>query len=114
MDMERVNPIEIECNGTVYKLDFDKESVMWAEDHGLVIDDINTKTMSVMSNLFFFAFRKHHPNMTKIQTNRIMFDEMGGLPVEVLERLTQLYTVNYNALVQTEETAKNSKWTVRM
>ena len=114
-DFEKVDPIEIECDGKRFVLDFDRNSVDWAERHGFSVDDLaNGRAMSGLSDLFYYSFRKNHPNVTKQQTDRILFDEMGGLPDGVAERLGLLYAQPYNALIQTEESAKNSKWTVKM
>jgi len=110
---EKVNPIELESNGKRYVLDFDRDSVVWAERHGFSVDASN-KAMSFISDLFYYSFRKNHPQMTQIQTDKILFDEMGGLPEGVAERLGELYAQPYNTLIQTEDSAKNSKWKVTM
>lgn len=115
-EIEKVNPIEIEGNGKRYVLDFDRESADWAERRGFNINDLDGRAMMGMSDLFYYSFRKNHPQMTKAQTDHLLFDEdgLGGMPDGMAERLAQLYTQTYNALVQTEEKAKNSKWTVKM
>ena len=115
MAIEKVNPIEIESGDKRYVLDFDRASVEWAERHGFSVDDLSSgKAMTGLSDLFYYSFRKNHPNVTKQQSDKILFDEMGGLPEGVAERLGELYAQPYNALIQTEESAKNSKWKVTM
>lgn len=115
MAIEKINPIEIECENEKYVLDFDRESCEWAERHGFSIDDLaNGKAMVGLGDLFYYSFRKNHPRMTRTQTDRILFEEMGGMPDGMAERLGELYAQPYNALIQSEESAKKSKWKVTM
>ena len=114
-EVERVFPIEIECGEKRYVLDFDRASVEWAERHGFSVDDLSSgKAMTGLSDLFYYSVRKNHPQVTRQQTDKILFEEMGGLPEGVAERLGELYAQPYNALIQTEESAKKSKWKVTM
>lgn len=114
-DIVKVNAIEIENDGKKYVLDFDRASAEWAERHGFSIDDLTSgRALVGFGDLFYYSFRKNHPNMTRTQTDRILFDEMGGMPEGMAERLAELYAQPYNALIQTEESAKNSKWKVTM
>jgi len=114
-DIEKVNAIELESADKKYILDFDRASCEWAERHGFSVEDLTSgRAMVGLGDLFYYAFRKNHPNMTRIQTDRILFEEMGGMPEGMAERLAELYAQPYNALIQTEEAAKNSKWKVTM
>ena len=80
------------------------------------VDDLAAgKTeIRLFSDLFYYSFRKNHPNVTRQQANKILFEEMGGMPEGMLERLAELYVQPYNALVQSEAAAKNSKWKVSL
>lgn len=102
--------------GESFTLEFNRASVEWAENRGFNISDLgNGKVLSGISELFYYAFRMHHPSMTKTQTDTILFDKdkgLGGVPDGLAERLGELYAEPYNALVQSEEDAKNSPWTV--
>lgn len=115
-DFEKVKAIELDSGDKKYTLDFDRESCEWAENHGFSVDDLAAgKTeIRLFSDLFYYSFRKNHPNVTRQQANKILFEEMGGMPEGMLERLAELYVQPYNALVQSEDAAKNSKWKVSL
>lgn len=104
--------------GVQYTLEFNRASVEWAENRGFNISDLgNGKILSGISDLFYYSFRMHHPQMTKTQTDTLLFDKvngLGGVPDGLAERLGELYAEPYNALVQSEEDAKNSPWTVEL
>lgn len=104
--------------GVSYTLEFNRASVEWAENRGFNISDLgNGKILSGISDLFYYSFRMHHPQMTKTQTDTLLFDKaegLGGVPDGLAERLGELYAEPYNALVRTEEDAKNSHWTVEL
>ena len=99
-EKEKVMPIilhDIE-NGKDYTLEFNRESVKFAEARGFDIDDVGRFPMTKIPELFFYAFRMHHKNVSREKTDRILFEELGGLPEGVAERLGALYSVPYEAL----------------
>ena len=75
-----------------------------AFDEGVVV--------STTEELFFYAFRMHHPNKSKADTDKILYEKLKGLPTGMLERLIDLYVLPINALKQDDEEAKNSTMTV--
>lgn len=110
----RVKPVVLKVdNGKggidEYTLEFDRASVKWAEQRGFKIDEVGSKPLEGMESLFHFAFRMHHPMMTRQQTNEILYDT--NLPEGFFERLGQLYSVPFNVMT---ETSKNSRVTVEM
>ena len=54
----------------------------------------------------------HHKNLSREKTDRILFEDLGGMPDGMLERLGQLYALPFDALTQTENKPKNAKVTV--
>lgn len=112
---ERVKPIILhdEEYGKDYTLEFSRESVMFAEQRGFSLDDLGRYPMAKMPELFFYSFRMHHPNISKSQTDKILFEKLGGMPEGMAERLGELYAVPYEALNNTCE-AKNVSMTVEM
>ena len=114
--MEKVAPIVLtDGDGKEYTLQFNRKSVIYAEANGFSIDELaEGKYMSGVSDLFFYAFRMHHPYMTHEQTDNILFNELGGIPEGLIERLGALYAEPYNALIPKEDGEKNSRWTVKM
>lgn len=110
---ERVNPIILTmADGTEYTLDFNRSSVAWAEQRGFVMEELDSKMMTRVPELFFYAFRMHHPTMTRIQTDKILFDDMKGLSNEIITRLGALYLQALTTLINDDP--KNSTVTVVM
>lgn len=98
--MERVKPIIITMeDGTEYTLEFNRDAVARAERASFNIDDVDAYPMTKVPELFFFAFRMHHPRMTKQQTDSILFDGLKGLSEEAIKRLVELYYQGMTALV---------------
>lgn len=113
---EVVKPIIIhdEENGIDYTLEFNRESIRFAEARGFDIDDVGRYPMTKIPELFFYAFRMHHKNVSREKTDRILFEDLGGLPEGVAERLGALYTAPFEALNGKENKGKNSKMTVEL
>ena len=113
---ERVKPIIIHDgeNGIDYTLEFNRESVRFAEARGFDINDVGKYSMTKLPELFFYAFRMHHKNVSREKTDRILFEDLGGMPEGMAERLGALYGVPFEALTNSEDKAKNSKMTVEL
>lgn len=107
-------PIVIKSKDDSYTLEFNRESVKFAEAKGFKFEEISDFPMTKIPELFFYAFRMHHPKVARNQTDKI-FDEIGGLPEGAIERLVELYTAPFESLTVSEGAEpKNSKWTVEM
>ena len=114
---EQVKPIIIHDaeNEVDYILEFNRESIRFAEARGFDIDDVGKYPMTKIPELFFYAFRMHHKNISREKTDRILFEDLGGLPEGAAERLGALYAAPFEALSNKDEKkAKNSKVTVEM
>lgn len=107
-----MKPIILKSKDTEYTLEFNKESVKFAEQRGFKIDEAMDFPMTKIPELFFYAFRMHHKNVARNQTDKIL-EEMGGLPEGFIVKLVELYTAPFDYLLEGEE-RKNSKWTVDM
>lgn len=107
-----MKPIILKSKDTEYTLEFNKESVKFAEMRGFKIDEAMDFPMTKIPELFFYAFRMHHSNIARNQTDKIL-EEMGGLPEGFIVRLVELYTAPFDYLLEGEE-RKNSKWTVEL
>lgn len=107
--IEIVKPIIIEIDGMTYTLEFNRNSVVAAERAGFVADQIAEKPMTMLPLLFFAAFRKNQPNISREETDRILFDVLGGLSKEVVERLVKLYTEPTKTLFRTEDDGEQPK-----
>ena len=109
------NPIILTMeDGKEYRLEFDRKTVEYSERMGFNTDDIEHKMMIRVPELFWFAFQKNHPEVTKEQADKILFDELGGVWDGLTERLVQLYSDAYLSLVNNEGKPKNPKVRVTM
>lgn len=115
---EEMKPIIItnEETNDEYVLEFNRESVKFAEARGFRVEDIANYPMTKIPELFFYAFRMHHKNISREKTDKILFEELGGIPDGMLERLAELYQAPFEALgvLGEGEERKNSKLTVKM
>ena len=100
-------------NGDVLVLEFDRATVKFAEARGFKISALDDGlSISNIEDLFFYAFRKHQPNKSKADTDKILYDRLGGMPDGMIERLVDLYLLPFKTLVQDEDSVKNATMTV--
>lgn len=113
---ERVRPIELKDNetGDTYVLEFSRESVVFTNRQGFNVSVIDSNMMEMLPILFYGAFRMHHKNVSRQRTDKILFEDLGGLSNASIERLLQLYNAPHNALIHDdgEGDEKNAKMTV--
>lgn len=112
----KVNPIRITDSetGEVYVLEFNRESVRFAEQHGFKISDAIEYPVTNIPAFFFYAFRMHHKNLARSKTDA-MLDDLGGITSKMSERLAQLYSIPVEALISADEDGvKNSRLTVEL
>lgn len=113
---EKVKPMILNDHdtGEKYTLEFSRDSVKFAESRGFDMADVARYPMTKIPELFFYAFRMHHRNIARERTDRILFEELGGLPDGALERLGMLYSAPFDALSNANEDGevKNAKVTV--
>ena len=108
--IERVKPIEITIGDKTYTLEFNRNSVMSAERAGLELSKIASEPMNTIPLLFYAAFKMHQPEMARKDTDAILFDVLGGLKPEEIERLGELFAAPTQALMNSEEgERKNAK-----
>ena len=104
--IERVPSIKITDNetGKVYELDFCRESVRFAEARGFEAEDVGKFPASKFPEFFYYAFRMHHKEMARSQTDKI-YDRLSGFSPNFLERLILLYNqaLTANNVVETDE-----------
>ena len=116
-EVKRPKPIVLhdEETGQEYTLEFNRDSIRFAESRGFVIEDVGKYPMTKVYELFFYSFRMHHKNVSREKTDRLI-DEgwggLGGIPEGVIERLGELYAAPFIALTDGEE--KNARLTVEL
>ena len=112
MAKERIKPIIIKDSVTdedKYILEFSKVSIRWAENRGFVISELSNRRVGGTEDLIYYAFRMHHPGMSKQQVNDII-DEIG-VPDGMIERLIALYNQGVEQLTDLKE---NPKFSIQM
>lgn len=115
MEKENVKPIVLtntETNET-YTLEFTRDTVKHAERQGFDIDNIDKAPLTMTIELFYLAFRAHHKNVTREKAEKILFEDLGGVPDGMLERLIKLYALPFESLINNEGNSKNAKMTVQ-
>ena len=115
---ERVDSIKVTDNrtGMVYELDFNRESIVFAEDRGFQLSDVAKYPVSKLPELFFYAFRAHHRNVSKANTDRLL-ERLGGMSPQFIERLILLYNqamLSNNIADSTEDMGKNGEMAVEL
>lgn len=111
----KVNPVLIKDsdNGEVkYTLEFNRESVKWAENRGFKIGEVGDYLVNGVQSLFFYSFRMHHKGITRDMTDTIL-DDIGGASPALLERLAALYNLTLETLIGDNE-GKNAKYAVEL
>lgn len=114
--MKGVDPIVLSNKetGKTYTLEFNRASVKRAERNGFNVQEIGEKAVSGIEDLFYYSFYMHHGNtVSREDAEHILYDELGGMPEGMLDRLAELYAVCLESLYQDEENAKNCKWSVK-
>lgn len=113
--MERIEPIRLNFeDGTEYVLEFSRKTVSDAEKAGFVRTDVTDKLMTRIPELFYFAFKMHHPTIKREATDKILFEDLEGLTDELIERLIDLFNAPYETLINDRGKPKNPKLTVIM
>ena len=71
--------------------------------------------MTMLPELFYYAFLMHHPEVSREEADKMLFEDLGGLTPSQIERLVSLYNMPYETLVKDDgKKPKNSKLTVVM
>ena len=108
---ERVKPMIITDPeaSREYTLEFSRKTVSKAEQAGLDINQIDSKSMTMIPLLFWGAFLMHHPHMTREQTDKILFDGLGGQNSAEMEHLGKLYAEPFQTLVSQSGDTENPR-----
>ena len=87
---EQVKPIVIHDpdNNMDYTLEFNRDAIRFAEARRFDIDDVGRFPMTKVPELFFYAFRMHHMNISREKTDKIftqvMQIKMGKVPEKIV------------------------------
>lgn len=103
--------IKFSHNGRDYCLEFTKASVKALEDRGFVPSKILEAPITYLPELFYGAFRAHHPYINRKIVEEI-FDDMENKS-ELVNILIEMYNEPIKALTEEKEGDKGNsiKWT---
>ena len=102
--------------GENYILEFNRDTVKWAEQRGFDPDMVTKFPMTVGADFFFYAFRMHHKNIARDKTDKILFDVLGGINEttgKIFARLMELYYETYSTFSD-EEAESNPRMAVEL
>ena len=114
-DKEIIKPVFLTLDGERYELDFNRDSVRFAETREFVLDEVLKYPASKIPEFFFYAFRWHHKSLSREKTDKIL-EVMGGLTPKLTQRLLMLYQQAQmaNNIQEDEDLEKNGAVTVEM
>ena len=99
--------------GREYTLEYSRRTVAKTEQAGLDVNQLESKSMTMIPLLFWGAFLMHHPHMTREQTDKILFDGLGGLNEEEMAYLGKLYATPFQTLIAKEDEKNPRKMAVK-
>ena len=114
-EKEKIMPIilhDIE-NGKDYTLEFNRDTIKFAEQRGFKLADVDNFPMSKIPEFFWYAFRMHHPNVSQNQAEKLL-DRIGGMNEAIGRRLGELWAAPFEALNPGNGEGKNSSVTVEL
>lgn len=112
---ERLKPMVITDpeEGREYTLEYSRKTVAKTEQAGLDVNRLESQSMTMIPLLFWGAFLMHHPYMTREQTDKILFDGLGGLNEEEMAYLGKLYAAPFQTLISSEDSTNPRKMAVK-
>lgn len=112
---ERLKPMIITDpdEGREYTLEFSRKSVAKTEQAGLDINKLESASMTMIPILFWGAFLMHHPHITREQTDKILFEGLGGMSEEEMTYLGKLYAEPFQTLIANEGKENPRKMAVK-
>lgn len=96
-----------EYEGKDYTLEYTRNTVRQMERSGFVADDISSKPMTVLPDLFAGAFLANHAQLKRTKIDKI-YSEMGNKK-NLIAALTEMYNDTIETLL--DEPEKNVSWT---
>lgn len=96
---DQVKPVIIHDteNSKDYTLEFNRDSIKFAEQRGFKLEDVDNFPMTKIPEFFWYAFRMHHPSFSLNQAEKLL-DRMGGMSEALGKRLGELWVIPFNAL----------------
>lgn len=115
-EVDELRPILITDNdtGEKYVLEFNAESVAFAEERKFNIADVDDFPVTGIRDLFYYAFRMHHKMLPKEKVYAI-YELTKPLPKGVIKRLVDFYVRPMKEIVVSDDSErKNARMTVEL
>ena len=115
-EVDELRPILITDNetGDKYVLEFNAESVSFAEERRFKITDVDDYIVTGVRDLFYYAFRMHHKMLPKEKILKI-YEDTKPLPQGFIKRLIDLYLRPMKEIVASDDSErKNARMTVEL
>ncbi len=97
-----------EYEGKEYTLEYTRSSVRTMERRGFVADDLATKPMTVLPELFAGAFLANHSQVKREKIDKI-YDSMNGKQ-KLIRALVEMYNDTIETLLDDSDEG-NENWT---
>lgn len=101
--------ISFEYEGKTYTLEYTRNSVRQMERRGFVPEDITSKPMTVLPDLFAGAFLANHNQLKREKIDKIY--ELLSDKQKLIAALTEMYNDTIETLLEEPEEGKNLSWT---
>lgn len=99
-----------------YKLEYTRASVVKAEADGFTLETLSeamTKPMTILPQLFYYGLIEHQPDITKEESDDLLFNKLKGLPAKGIEWCCNAFASPYTSLIPDNEgDGKNATATV--
>lgn len=103
-------------SGKKYILQFTRATVAKAEANGFTIAKLGKALetpMTVIPELFYYALLENQPDVTKEESDDILFNKLKGISEKGVAWLANAYSATYTELISDqEESEKNATATV--
>lgn len=108
--MSESKKITLSYEGKDYTLEYDRRAVKMMERRGFNIGELESKPVTLLPQLFWGAFQKHHRNISQDTTDQIL--ESLGSREALYGKLTEMYSEVVLSLFDeaSKKTGKKMKW----
>ena len=110
--MAEAKNITFTYDGKDYTLEFDRKTVKLLERRGFNVNELDGKPMTLLPQLFWGAFQKHHKGITQETTDEILmkFKNREALFGKLSEMYIDPITVLFGGNQADEEATGNVNW----
>ena len=97
-------------NNRVYVLDFDLESIKYAQNNGFLWEEIDTRSATLIPLIWYTLFRRHEKNVSMAEAEKLL-KRLGGMSEALIVHIRQLWEQTLAPLYADEEDTYDPKAT---